>query len=133
MTASYFRIDEHPHAEHTRLSLVGELDLLSASLFEDRLDELASQKRDVRLDLSELDFIDSTGIRVLLRALFRSTEDGCRSRSSRTSPTRSSESSTSSTSTVISLSSTWSLGGDRCRDESLVDRGVALSHRPVHP
>lgn len=76
MTAPYFHVDEHPHPDHTRLSLVGELDLSSASWFEDRLDELAAHGHDVRLDLSQLDFIDSTGIRVLVRALLKSTEDG---------------------------------------------------------
>jgi anti-sigma B factor antagonist len=76
MTAPYFHVDEHPYADHTRLSLVGELELMSASRFEDRLDELAAIGREVRLDLSRLDFIDSTGIRVLIRALLKSSEDG---------------------------------------------------------
>lgn len=75
MTPPYFHIDEHPRGDHIRLSLIGELDLLSASCFEDRLDELAAHRRDVRLDLSRLDFIDSSGIRVLFRALLKSTED----------------------------------------------------------
>jgi anti-anti-sigma factor len=78
MTPPYFRIDEDPQADYIRLSLIGELDLLSASSFEDRLDELAEHGRDVRLNLSSLDFIASTGVRVLMRALLRSAEGSWR-------------------------------------------------------
>ena len=50
-----------------RLSLTGELDLLSAPVLEDRLDRLRVLRSPVTLDLSKLEFIDSTGIHLLIR------------------------------------------------------------------
>lgn len=51
-----------------RLTLCGELDLTVADDLEARLDELKAMGTCVRLDLSELSFIDSSGIRVVTRA-----------------------------------------------------------------
>ncbi len=59
----------------TVLSLVGELDLASASTLERELK--AAQAGDtggVVIDLAGLEFIDSTGLRVLLSAWLRSTD-----------------------------------------------------------
>jgi anti-anti-sigma factor len=67
-------ISEEQHEGWVRLSLIGELDLLTAAALQDRLDAFASQTRDVVLDLSHLEFIDSTGIRVLVGALQRSRD-----------------------------------------------------------
>ncbi|HZU61977.1 MAG TPA: STAS domain-containing protein [Solirubrobacteraceae bacterium] len=52
-----------------RLSLAGELDRWSAPLLEDRLGRLRALKTPVRLDLSQLEFIDSTGVRVLVQSV----------------------------------------------------------------
>jgi anti-anti-sigma factor len=52
-----------------RLSLSGELDLGSAPLLEDRLARLRVAKSSVRLDLSRLEFIDSTGLHLLVRTV----------------------------------------------------------------
>ncbi len=59
------------------LSLRGELDLASAPLLHSELDssEIAAAAV-VVLDLQELEFIDSTGLRVLLTAYERSRERG---------------------------------------------------------
>lgn len=52
-----------------RLSVVGELDLASAPVLEERLGRLVPGLLSVVLDLSGLEFIDSTGIRVLIDAV----------------------------------------------------------------
>ncbi len=59
------------------LSLYGELDLASAPILESEIEssDLAGAAM-VVLDLRELRFIDSTGLRVLLAAHERSTERG---------------------------------------------------------
>jgi anti-anti-sigma factor len=62
-----FEIRESHTGDWTRLSLTGELDLRSAPMLEDRLARLRVLKSPVTLDLSKLDFIDSTGIHLLVR------------------------------------------------------------------
>jgi anti-anti-sigma factor len=59
-----------------QLKLIGELDLGTAPLLEDRLRQLRDDKVSVRLDLSELQFMDSTGLHVLIRAVQESRADG---------------------------------------------------------
>jgi anti-sigma B factor antagonist len=52
-----------------RLALKGELDMVSAPEVSARLEELAAESGvAVRLDLSELTFMDSTGVRVIYTA-----------------------------------------------------------------
>src|SRR5436305_9345293 len=60
-----FEMHESPSSDSLRLSLTGDLDLGSVLILADRLAPLRAKKRPVRLDLSELEFIDSTGIRLL--------------------------------------------------------------------
>jgi anti-anti-sigma factor len=52
-----------------RLSLIGELDLAVATRLEDRLAPLRARRTAVKLDLSRLLFIDSTGIRLLIQTI----------------------------------------------------------------
>jgi anti-sigma B factor antagonist len=52
-----------------RLTLLGNLDLAVAQTLTDRLGELCKAGRHVRLDLSQLAFIDSSGVGALLLAL----------------------------------------------------------------
>ena len=59
--------DELPDGTR-RLVLRGELDMIGAPEVEARLAELAGQGAAVRLDLSGLTFMDSTGVRVLFSA-----------------------------------------------------------------
>lgn len=59
------------------LSLRGELDLASAPLLQSEIESSQiTTATTVVLDLQELTFIDSTGLRVLLRAHERSRESG---------------------------------------------------------
>ena len=60
------------------LSLIGELDLSVADDLATRLQELHEQGQEVWLDLSRLEFIDSTGIRELMCALDSSRRGGSR-------------------------------------------------------
>jgi anti-anti-sigma factor len=64
-----FEIHESQAEGWLRLSLTGDLDLGSAPVLEDRLTRLRIRKRPVKLDLSQLDFIDSTGLRSLIRTV----------------------------------------------------------------
>jgi len=56
---------------HT-IALCGELDLANASTAEAALEELLSEGAPVVVDMRELEFIDSTGIALLVSALNRS-------------------------------------------------------------
>jgi anti-anti-sigma factor len=58
------------------LSLRGELDMGSTRILEDRLTRLRAKKRAVVLDLAELQFIDSTGLHLLVRAMADARTDG---------------------------------------------------------
>lgn len=69
MNHANLKIDELEEDGGLRLRLTGELDLAAASGLEERLAELSSESVAVRLDLSELDFIDSSGVHVLIRAM----------------------------------------------------------------
>jgi anti-anti-sigma factor len=68
-SASTFAIHESQTDGCARLSLTGELDLESVSILEDRLTRLRASKSPVRLDLSKLEFIDSTGLHLLIRSV----------------------------------------------------------------
>ena len=59
-----------------RMTLVGELDLSTTEGLRARLDEVQRAKRRVRLDLSELEFIDCSGIRAILDAMAQARRDG---------------------------------------------------------
>jgi anti-anti-sigma factor len=64
-----FRIHESRMNGHLRLSLTGELDLATTPVLEDRLVRLRARKSPVELDLSNLDFIDSAGLHLLIRTV----------------------------------------------------------------
>ncbi len=51
------------------LSLTGELDQAAVPQLEDRLARLRVPRSPVRLDLSELSFIDSAGIRLIIQTI----------------------------------------------------------------
>jgi anti-anti-sigma factor len=59
-----------------RLTLVGELDIAVADGVEERLRQLRADGRAGRLDLSQLDFIDSSGVRVIVLGLKHGRADG---------------------------------------------------------
>jgi anti-anti-sigma factor len=59
-----------------RLAVRGELDLTVAAQLEERLRDLRSEGARVRLDLSRLEFIDSSGLRVVTLAAIDARRDG---------------------------------------------------------
>jgi anti-sigma B factor antagonist len=73
-----FGIHEMPHSDGVRLSLTGELDLVTAPILEQRVEQLRIEGHGVRLDLSRLEFIDSTGIHVLVKAISSANSNGWR-------------------------------------------------------
>jgi anti-sigma B factor antagonist len=60
-----------------RVTLTGELDLSAAAGLRARLHEVQHSTRRVRLDLSELEFIDCSGIRAILDAMAEARRGGC--------------------------------------------------------
>jgi anti-sigma B factor antagonist len=65
--ARVFTLDVHPEPDHLLLQVGGELDLHSKPMFRERLTELLQQARQpIIIDLSDLEFIDSSGLGVLL-------------------------------------------------------------------
>lgn len=59
-----------------RLAVIGELDLATVHCLRDRLRSLSRQTDHVRLDLSQLSFIGSSGIRELVTAADDARRDG---------------------------------------------------------
>ena len=64
-----FEIHETETDGSVTLTLTGELDLLSTPVLEDKLSRFRAFKSPVRLDLSKLEFIDSTGLHMLVRTV----------------------------------------------------------------
>jgi anti-sigma B factor antagonist len=63
-----FRLEERRTGDRTVLAVHGELDLATVDGVRARLDALRAERRPVVLDLDALDFMDSTGIRLILQA-----------------------------------------------------------------
>src|SRR4051812_37767622 len=66
------RLEERRNGDRTILAVHGELDLATVDAVRARLDALRAERRPVVLDLDGLEFMDSTGIRLVLQA----AEDG---------------------------------------------------------
>jgi anti-sigma B factor antagonist len=74
---SDFRVDTHTSGRVTTLTLGGELDLVSSPALEQELDRANRADADVIvIDLRELDFMDSTGLHLLIKAQQRAHETG---------------------------------------------------------
>ncbi|MGZ4165633.1 MAG: STAS domain-containing protein [Solirubrobacteraceae bacterium] len=72
-----FRMEERFERDDAlRLLLFGELDVAVVDHVSVRLRELRKGGYRVRLDLSSLAFIDSSGIQAIIRAMMRAREDG---------------------------------------------------------
>ena len=78
MTVSNFTILESQEGGCLRLCLTGEFDIASVPVLDDRLSRSRSSGVAVRLDLSRLDFIDSSGLHALIRAMNEASADGWR-------------------------------------------------------
>jgi anti-sigma B factor antagonist len=76
MAPQFSMVDARDADGALRLTLLGELDLTVADQLEARLQELRTFEPCVRLDLSELSFIDSSGIRIVIRARLDADRDG---------------------------------------------------------
>lgn len=59
-----------------RVALIGELDIAVADAVEQRLRQHREDGRPVRLDLSELDFIDSSGVQTVVLGLKHARRSG---------------------------------------------------------
>src|SRR4051795_943034 len=71
------RVEDGP--ERLGLALWGELDLYSATALDDAVVAAEGEKWPcVCLDLSQLEFLDSAGLRVILRTHVRAQQDGRR-------------------------------------------------------
>ena len=69
-------MDERADADgRVRLELIGELDIAGATRLEARLQSLADRNHGVVLDLHRLQFIDSSGLRVLVSAVAEARRD----------------------------------------------------------
>jgi anti-anti-sigma factor len=74
-----FRCEVEPRREVVYIQPVGELDLQTVPVVEERLTELAGAGFDrLVLDLRELQFLDSTGLRLILSWNEKAQEDGFR-------------------------------------------------------
>lgn len=58
-------------SERIRIALCGEMDLSNASTAESVFEGAFATSKEVVVDLSELEFLDSTGVALLVRALSR--------------------------------------------------------------
>ena len=76
---SEFSVEEHNHGSAWVLAVTGELDLRTSPELEERLERVWASGADlVILDLRRIEFMDSTGLRVLLGAHQRAQENGRR-------------------------------------------------------
>jgi anti-sigma B factor antagonist len=74
----FFDVREHRDADGAvRMTLTGELDLSASAGLKARVGEVQRARHRVRLDLSELDFIDCSGIRAILDAIAEARREGC--------------------------------------------------------
>jgi anti-anti-sigma factor len=73
-----FRVEERRHGDTVVLTLHGDLDLSSVDQVTARLDALRAAGEPALLDLDELDFMDSSGLRMVLDAASASDADGWR-------------------------------------------------------
>jgi len=76
--SAVFAICESEEDGRTGLTLTGELDLATAPELRVRLNQLWGERRDVRLDLSKLEFVDRAGMSVLIQAVNDARTNGVR-------------------------------------------------------
>ena len=84
--ASNFAILETESDHAVRLHLTGDLDIASVPSLDERLAQARAGDLSVCLDLSELDFIDSTGLHALIRAIDDANSNGWRLQIDRAMP-----------------------------------------------
>ena len=72
-----FHVDATHEGETALITVGGELDLASGSELEAALERVTPSTRVVVIDLRGLEFMDSTGLSIIVRAHQRLAEDGC--------------------------------------------------------
>jgi len=73
-----FRVEARKDGGAAVISVIGELDLASGPELEAELDQLSGPDTQlVVIDLRQLDFMDSTGLSILVRAHQRLADEGC--------------------------------------------------------
>jgi anti-sigma B factor antagonist len=73
----HLRVTVRKEADRVVLELCGELDLLAAPQLQRELDGVAVPAKSILvLDLQQLEFIDSAGLRVIIAAQDRARDDG---------------------------------------------------------
>jgi anti-sigma B factor antagonist len=76
---SHFRLEVSDEERATVLTVSGELDLASSPALDEQLERAGRTDTElVILDLRKLDFMDSTGLRVVIKAHQRAEESGAR-------------------------------------------------------
>jgi anti-sigma B factor antagonist len=76
---NHFRVEVQTSGSTSLLKLSGELDLASATALDEELERVeAAGAEQVIIDLRELEFMDSTGLSVLVRAHQRAEKAGVR-------------------------------------------------------
>jgi anti-sigma B factor antagonist len=79
--AGVLKLESERDGETHRLTLRGEFDLSGATAFDEEMKRIeAGDSTEIVIDLSTLDFMDSTGLRLLLEADMRSRTDSDRVR-----------------------------------------------------
>ncbi len=74
---SHFRLEVRSQGKATIIAVRGELDLASSPALQEELDRVSASDADLLIiDLRDLDFMDSTGLSVLVRAHQRAEEQG---------------------------------------------------------
>lgn len=73
-----FHVEVRDEGDAAVLTVQGELDLASSSALEEELARVGDDRELVILDLRELEFMDSTGLSVLVKAHQRAEEHGRR-------------------------------------------------------
>jgi anti-sigma B factor antagonist len=74
---SQFRVDVRTEGEAAVIVVRGELDLASSPALEEQFEQLwGSETKLLVLDLRELEFMDSTGLSIIVNAHQRLAEDG---------------------------------------------------------
>jgi anti-sigma B factor antagonist len=73
-----FTVQLQPRSDAVLIAVSGELDIASAPELEQMLDQVSpEQTKLVIVDLRELEFMDSTGLSIIVRAHQRLSEHGC--------------------------------------------------------
>jgi anti-sigma B factor antagonist len=73
-----FRVEARRDGGAAVIAVIGELDLASGPELEAELDQLSGPDTQlVVIDLRQLDFMDSTGLSILVRAHQRLADEGC--------------------------------------------------------